>query len=103
MTIKKFIVNTWKHSVIRFYIKNTIWNYKFWLFAKKMYKNVTYQIEDGDYNVDVYYHANKNKKVVSKKRFVGYLYNKKLYIDNPGFHVDDYETWKSWKRKKLID
>jgi hypothetical protein len=94
--------NIWKYSRLRFYILNGIWNYKFWLFSKKMYKKVSYQVEDGDYDVNFDYTLIKKKKTVSAKRFVGYFYNNNLYLDNPGFKIDDRNTWEEWKRKKLI-
>ena len=101
--MKKFLKKMWRHSRLRFYMLNAIWNYKFWLFAKKMYKTVSYQIEEGDYNMDVYYNLNKKKKTINKKRFVGYFYNNNIYLDNPGLRIDDRETWEAWKKKKLVN
>lgn len=79
-----------------------MWNYKFWLFAKKMYKTVSYQIEDGEYDMDFDYKLQRKKKTVRNKRFVGYFYNNNLYLDNPGLKIDDRETWEAWKKKKLV-
>ena len=36
------MVNNWKYSTLRFYILNAIWNYKFWLNAKKIFDTVTF-------------------------------------------------------------
>ena len=33
--------NWWKYSSLRFYVLNTLWNYKFWLGAKKVFENIT--------------------------------------------------------------
>lgn len=98
-----YIKNLWKHSRFRFYILNAIWNYKFWLFAKKMYKTVSYQVEDGEYMSDVYYSVKRQKKTISKKRFIGYYYKGNIYLDNPGFKIDDHKTWNAWKQKRLVD
>lgn len=92
----------WNHSRLRFYILNTMWNYKFWLFSKKIYKNISYYIEDGEYNMDFDYKMKKDKKMVTKKRFLGYFFENNLYLDNPGFKIDDRDTWESWKKKKLV-
>lgn len=100
--IRIFLINIWKHSTIRFYILNTIWNYKFWLFSEKIYKNINYDIEVGDYDMDFDYSLKKNKKNIQKKRFAGYFYKGNLYIDNPGFSINDRKTWKSWNKKGLL-
>ncbi len=96
----------WKHSRLRFYILNALWNYKFWLFAEKLYKMHTYEIDDNELsleNVDVTGKINFKKKKVSKRRFVGYMYKGGLYIDNPGLrHTVDKDTWMAWKGKGLI-
>lgn len=95
--------NIWKHSIIRFYILNAIWNYKFWLFSKKSFKQVTYQVDDGDYEMDFDFKLVKpKKKMFVKRRFVGYFYKNNIYLDNPGFKIDDRDTWKAWKKKGLI-
>jgi len=100
--MKEFFNKKWKHSRLRFYILNAMWNYKFWLFCKKMYKNVNYQIEDGDYDMNFDYTLKRGKKNVSKRRFVGYFFNNNIYLDNPGLKIEDRETWEVWKKKKLI-
>jgi hypothetical protein len=97
-----FLKNIWKHSRLRFYWLNAKWNYRFWLFAKKMFKNINYDIEDGEYQMDDYYNVKRNKKRISKRRFVGYLYKNQIYLDNPGFKINDRETWEVWKKKGLI-
>jgi hypothetical protein len=98
LSIKKI----WKYSRLRFYVLNAMWNYKFWLFSKRLYKKISYQIEDGDYEENVYYGLEKKKKLVTKKRFVGYFFENNVYLDNPGLKIDDRETWENWKKKKLI-
>jgi len=98
----KLFKNTWKHSRLRFYILNAKWNYKFWLFAKKMHKTVSYQIEEGDYDMDFDYKLKRNKKTVYKKRFIGYFFENNIYLDNPGIKIDDRETWEAWKKKGLV-
>lgn len=97
-----FFEKMWKHSRLRFYILNARWNYRFWLYAKKMYKTVTYQIEDGDYVENVYYGLERKKKTVAKERFIGYFFENNIYLDNPGLKIDDRETWESWKKKRLV-
>ena len=95
--------NIWKHSSLRFYILNAIWNYSFWLFAKKMFKNVQYEIEDGEYKMDDFYKVKKDKKQVAKRRFIGYFFRNEIFFDNPGLKINDRETWESWKKKGLIN
>lgn len=96
----------WKHSRLRYYILNAAWNYKFWLFAEKIYKDYSYEIVEEEFsldNVDITGKMNFNKKKVFKKRFVGYMFENGMYLDNPGFkHTVDKETWKAWKSKGLI-
>lgn len=96
----------WKYSRLRFYILNVIWNYKFWLFAEKMYKNHTYEVIDENIsleNVDITGKILYRKKRVSHKRFIGYRYKGFIYLDNPGLkHTVDKDTWEAWKRKGLI-
>jgi hypothetical protein len=107
MTLKDsillFLKKKWKHSYVRFYILNAKWNYKFWLFSKKIYKSKSYDVEVGEYDVNFDYKLMKRKEKVSKKRFVGYLFENNIYLDNPGMKIEDRETWEAWKRKKLID
>ena len=92
----------WKHSRLRFYILNAMWNYKFWLFSKKMYKSITFQVEEGDYDMEFDYTLKKKKKTITKKRFIGYFFQNNIFLDNQGFKIDDRETWEAWKKKKLI-
>lgn len=94
--------NIWKHSRLRFYILNASWNYKFWVFAKKMYKTVHYTVEHGEYEMDDDLKIKKNRKSISKKRFVGYFFRNNIYLDNPGLFIEDRDTWESWKKKGLI-
>ena len=100
--MKRFLKNIWKYSHLRFYILNAMWNYKFWLNAKKLYRNISYQIDDGEYDMNFDYTLKKKKKTITKKRFVGYFFNNNVYIDNPGISVEDRETWVRWKKKGLI-
>jgi len=86
---------------LRFYIVNFMWNIKFWLFAKKIYKNYNYYVESNDFILDEAMRMVIKKQPVSKRRFVGYLFQGAFYLDNPGFKIE-YSTWKAWKRKKLI-
>lgn len=96
----------WKNSRLRFYILNTIWNYKFWLFAEKMFKEHKVEITDNNLgldNVDITGKIIYKKKIITKRRFIGYRYKGILYLDNPGFrHTIDKDTWDAWKSKGLI-
>jgi len=96
----------WKHSRLRFYILNAIWNYKFWLFAEKMYRTHTYDVKEDEFNldnVDITGKMHFKTRKVAVKRFVGYKYENAMYLDNPGFrHTIDKATWNAWKRKGLI-
>ncbi len=96
----------WKHSRLRYYFLNAMWNYKFWLFAEKVYKNHSYLIQNEELNledVDVTGKINVKTNKVTKKRFVGYKYDNMMYLDNPGFkHTVDKESWEAWKKKGLI-
>jgi hypothetical protein len=96
----------WKHSRLRFYILNSLWNYRFWLFSKKIFKNHTFFVEDRDLkleDVDITGKIRFNKKQISRRRFVGYMYKGMMYLDNPGFkHTVDKESWEAWKKKGLI-
>jgi len=99
----EFFKKLWNCSRIRFYILNTIHNYKFWLLSKKIYTTKSYIIPDNDFSVDYDWKIVQKKKKVETKRFVGYLYNNKIYLDNPGLENIERETWKAWRRKGLID
>lgn len=99
---KKIYNKLWKYSSLRFYIKNAIWNYKFWLNCKKIYKQVNYYIKEDDYYFDESFKIRYKQKPIQKKRFAGYIYKNNIYYDNPGFKIDDRETWKQWRKKGLI-
>lgn len=97
----------WKHSKLRFYILNTLWNYRFWFFAQKIFKNHSYNVVEKEFNlndVDGYTGKMKHKTVrKTRKRFVGYMYKGMMYLDNPGFkHTVDDDAWKAWREKGLI-
>lgn len=96
----------WKHSRLRFYMLNASWNYKFWLYAEKIYRNHSYDvIEEGlDFDdVDITGKIHFKEKKVNTRRFVGYKYKNGMYLDNPGLrHTVDKETWNAWKKKGLI-
>ena len=88
------IKNWWKYSVLRFYVLNTCWNYKFWLNAKKIYElipqtNYTNRLVE-------------NEIPGSKKRFKGYMYKGRIYLDNPGIPNIERDVWNVWKDKKII-
>jgi len=94
--------NTWRHSRIRFYILNTLWNYKFWIFAKKIYKKDQHILDVTEYDMDYTFKLVPKKKKINRKRFIGYMYKNNIYIDNPGIQGIDQDTWNAWRRKKLI-
>ena len=85
----------WKYSKLRFYILNAIWNYKFWLNAKKVYDNVTYQSKPNRL-------GEIESAPITKKRFKGYSYKGNVYLDNPGITDIPKDVWDVWKQKKLI-
>lgn len=96
----------WKHSKLRFYWKNLLWNYSFWLNAKPTYgiKKYKVPVDVIDEGIDFYYDTNYQHKFETKetKRFLGYMYKDKLYMDNPGIQGEDKETWDAWIKKGLI-
>jgi hypothetical protein len=97
----------WKHSKLRFYILNTLWNYKFWIFAEKMFKEHTYYVTEENFDlsdVDALTGKMKHKRIRKvRRRFIGYMYKSMIHLDNPGFrHTVDEESWKAWKSKGLI-
>ena len=92
----------WKYSRIRFYILNTFWNYKFWLFAKKMYQDSYFEIDTNEYEMDITFKLMPKKKKIKRKRFIGYMYKGGVYLDNPGLQGIDQDTKKEWIKKKLI-
>jgi hypothetical protein len=75
---------------IKFYIKNAIWNYKFWLLAKRKYVFYNYIIDNP---------IKQKKQKVSKKRFLGYEYKGNVYLDNPGKPIKNKEEWDIVKNK----
>lgn len=91
----KEIKNWWKYSALRFYILNTIWNYKFWLNTKKVYDDIVYNNKNNRFGI-------KESSIV-KKRFKGYLYKGKIYLDNPGIPNIERDAWNAWKNKGLIE
>jgi hypothetical protein len=94
--------NIWRHSRLRFYILNTFWNYKFWIFAKKIYKEHHHTIETNEYDMDYTFKLIAKKKKIQRKRFIGYLYEGSIYIDNPGIQGVDQDTWNAWRKKNLL-
>lgn len=84
---------SWKYSAIRFYILNTIWNYKFWLGTKKIFDVVVYNQKD---------RFGIRESSMIKKRFKGFLYKGNLYLDNPGIPNIPRDVWDAWKNKGLI-
>ncbi len=89
-----YIEKIWHYSTLRFYIKNLIWNYNFWLKSKKIFDEIEYRLKD-----DNGFYTGKTKKI---KKFKGFLYKGKLYLDNPGFPIEERELWVNWKNKGLI-
>ena len=84
----------WKYSKLRYYVLNAKDNYDFWLRSKKIFKTIEYKEIASFRNLDF--------KKVRKKRFVGYQYKGKIYLDNPGIIISDRDVWKSWKKKNLF-
>jgi len=84
----------WKYSTLRFYILNAMWNYKFWLNAKKVYDTVTYNTHVS--------RLGERGSPVTKKRFKGYSYKGKIYLDNPGIPDIPKDVWSAWKKQGLI-
>lgn len=84
----------WYFSKFRFYIKNAIWNYDFWLNSKKIFEVIEYKLKDNSG-----FYTGETKKI---KKFKGFQYKNKIYLDNPGLPIDDRELWISWKKKGLI-
>ena len=79
----------WKYSKTRFYYKNFIWNVDFYLFSKKKFKDIQYTKGE-----EVFSPEN-----VTKRRFIGYDFKNKLYLDNPGYIESDIKVWQHWKNK----
>jgi len=84
----------WYYSRYRFYLKNAIWNYNFWLKSKKVFEEIEYKVKD----INGFYTGETRKL----KKFKGLLYKDKIYQDNPGFPIDDRNLWINWKNKGLI-
>jgi len=100
------MVKWWKHSRLRFYWKNAIWNYQFWLHAKPIYKDHHYKVEDGldmekALTQEVVQVKTKMKNK-TQKRFAGFMYRGMLYQDNPGIQGIDKDTWDAWIQKGLV-
>ncbi len=98
----KLFSTWWKYSRWRFYYLNAQWNIKFWLFCKKVYKDVNYNVQSDDYVVNYANVIIEKKKVETKKRFAGFMYENGIYLDNPGIQNIDRETWKAWRKKGFI-
>lgn len=84
----------WYYSSCRFYMKNFIWNYSFWLKSKKIFEEIEYQVKDHNG-----FYTGEKRKI---KKFKGFLLNDKIYLDNPGFPIQDRDLWIVWKNKGLI-
>ena len=98
-----YFENLWKHSRVRFYVLNSYHNYHFWLKSKRIYKTITYPEPINDFEMDYSFKVLQKSKIIVKKRFVGYLYDNQIYLDNPGIPNIDRGTWVSWKNKGLIN
>lgn len=86
----------WKYSTLRFYVLNAVHNYGFWLNSKKTFETIEY-LKPASMSF-----RNKKYDKIIKKRFVGYYYKNKLYLDNPGLSITDRDVWEEWKKRKLI-
>tara|TARA_R110000868_G_scaffold105774_10_gene290455 strand:- start:9932 stop:10201 length:270 start_codon:yes stop_codon:yes gene_type:complete len=82
----------WKNSKLRFYIKNIIWNYSFWIRCKRTYVDYSF-VKTNPIN-------GKREKVI-KRRFIGYNYKGKLYQDNPGMPISSKNDWKFLKKNYI--
>ena len=71
----------WKYSALRFYVLNTIWNYKFWLNAKKVFE-VTTQTKKDRFGIV--------ESTTVKKRFKGYLYRYRILIKKDKVYIIKY-------------
>ena len=92
----------WKSSRFRFYFINAKWNISFWLFAKKIFKEIIYETEDGEYIMDDFYKVVKPVKKITKRKFVGWFYKNNIYLDNPGMPIKTREEWEAWKKRGLL-
>ena len=84
----------WKYSSLRFYVLNTLHNYDFWLNSKKVFTTIEFP-KPTSFRNQVY-------QKETRKRFVGYNYKGKIYLDNRGLSINERDVWESWKSKKLI-
>lgn len=84
----------WKYSSLRFYILNALHNYRFWLNSKKVYTTIEFTKSNS--------FRNTNYMKEKRKRFLGYQYKGKIYLDNPGLTINDRVLWEHWRKKKLI-
>ena len=98
MSLKKL----WKHSRLRFYFVNAKWNFSFWLFCEKIYKDINYEEPVDEFKVAADYNITQNKIKHTKRRFVGYFYKGRMFLDNPGIQGEDIETMNSWMKKGLL-
>jgi len=84
----------WKYSSLRFYCLNAKHNYDFWLNSKKVYTDIEYMRPTSVRKTSF--------EKTKKRRFRGYEYKGKLYLDNPGLSIKERDVWENWKKKKLI-
>ena len=85
----------WKYSSLRFFILNAKHNYDFWLNSKKIFREIEFIKFNSSFR-------NNSFSKEKRKRFVGYEYKGKIYLDNPGLIIKDRDLWEVWKKKKLI-
>jgi len=96
------LLNFLKQSIFYFYLKNLIWNIRFWFFCKKIYKTFSYEISSKDFVLDEVLKMHYKKEIITKKRFVGYLFENKIYYDNPGFPILDRNSWLKIKKNNML-
>jgi|LakMenEpi03Aug12_release.lakeMendotaPanAssembly.Ray.scaffolds.fasta_scaffold234066_4 hypothetical protein len=82
----------WKFSRLRFYYKNLTSNMLFYLLSEKVYKDVSYTRDEHIFR----------PTPIKTKRFLGYKYKGKIYLDNPGFDDIEDEVWHFWKSKNYF-
>lgn len=87
-----YLKEWWKFSKVRFYYKNLTSNLLFYFFSKKVYKEVSYTKDEHIFN----------PVIIKTKRFLGYEFKGKIYLDNPGFLDVESEVWHFWKTKKYF-
>lgn len=101
----KLLNKIWWKSRFRFYYLNLLWNYKFWLFSKKIYKKTSYRIQSEDnFDIDITGKMIPKEVIIpGRNKFIGYMFNNKIYIDNPGVKdFVDKDTWNYWIKRKFI-